>query len=165
MVAFGFQGKIDHHDRVLFHDADEQDDADERDERQVHPADFQRQQRPYPGRGQCGKDRDRVNITLVQHAQHNVDDHECREDEVRLAFQRGAELRRAAAESGHHRVGQTDVRLRLLDRGNGLAQEAAGFEVEGQRHARELSLVRDGQRREVVAQRGERAQRHQLPRR
>ena len=35
LVALGLERKIDHHDRVLLDDADQQNDADERDQAQV----------------------------------------------------------------------------------------------------------------------------------
>ncbi len=50
-LAFGFERKIDHHDRVLFHDADEEDDADERDQRKIDAANEQREQRADAGDG------------------------------------------------------------------------------------------------------------------
>jgi len=41
-MALSVEGKIDHHDRVLFHDADQQDNADERNDAQFRAADQQR---------------------------------------------------------------------------------------------------------------------------
>ena len=34
-AALGLEGEVDHHDRVLLHDADQQDDADQRDHAQL----------------------------------------------------------------------------------------------------------------------------------
>ena len=38
-LALGLEREVDHHDRVLLHDAHQQHDADERDERQVEARD------------------------------------------------------------------------------------------------------------------------------
>ena len=37
-LALGFEREVDHHDRVLLDDADEQDEADERDDAEVGAA-------------------------------------------------------------------------------------------------------------------------------
>ena len=47
--------------------------------------DHQHQQRADPGRGQCRQDRDRVNEAFVEHAQDDVDHHQRRRHEDRLA--------------------------------------------------------------------------------
>ena len=43
-------GEVDHQDRILLHDADEQENADERDDAQLRLGDKQRHQRANPGR-------------------------------------------------------------------------------------------------------------------
>ena len=35
LLALGLEREVDHHDRVLLHDADEQDDADQRDDAEL----------------------------------------------------------------------------------------------------------------------------------
>ena len=84
-LAFGFERKIDHHDRVLFHDADEEDDADKRDQRKIDAANEQREQRADAGRWQCRKNRDRMNVTFVQNAEHDINHHNGRQDQQWLA--------------------------------------------------------------------------------
>jgi hypothetical protein len=39
--ALRVEREVDHHDRVLLHDADQQQDADHRDEREVHAEDLE----------------------------------------------------------------------------------------------------------------------------
>ena len=43
--AFRFESEIDHHNRVLFYDADQEDDADQRNHRQIVARDLQSQNR------------------------------------------------------------------------------------------------------------------------
>ena len=38
LLALGLERKVDHHDGVLLHNADEQDDADQRNHAEFHPA-------------------------------------------------------------------------------------------------------------------------------
>jgi hypothetical protein len=44
LIALCVEGEVDHHDRVLLHDTDQQNDADDRDHAQVIAAQDQRQQ-------------------------------------------------------------------------------------------------------------------------
>ncbi len=44
---FGLQRKVDHHDRVLFYDSDQQDHSDERDDIEILSEQQQREQRAY----------------------------------------------------------------------------------------------------------------------
>ena len=56
----------------------------------------QRQQRADAGRGQRGKNRDGVDVALVEHAEHDVNGDERGQDQHRLVGQRGLKgLRRA----------------------------------------------------------------------
>jgi hypothetical protein len=49
LVALRFQREVDHHDRVLLHNADEQNDSDQRDHAELAAADQQRENRPDTG--------------------------------------------------------------------------------------------------------------------
>ena len=109
------------------------------------PADDQRQQRAHARRGQAGQNRDRMNVALVKHAQHDVDHHDRREDQERLARQRRAEFRRAAGEGGRHRFGRPISCSRLLNGVTASPERAARAQVERERHGRELALMHDGQ--------------------
>ena len=44
-IAFSVQREIDHHDRILLHNADQQNDADQRDNTEIGAAYDQRKQR------------------------------------------------------------------------------------------------------------------------
>ena len=67
------EGEVDHHDRVLLHDADQQHDADDRDDRELGAADEEREDGAHPGRGQGREDRDRVDVALVEDPEDDVD--------------------------------------------------------------------------------------------
>jgi hypothetical protein len=88
LVALGVDGEVDHHDRVLLHDADQQDDADDADHAQVVAGQHQGQQRADAGRRQGRQDGQRVHVALVQHAQHDVDADHRRQDQPQLVGQR-----------------------------------------------------------------------------
>jgi len=45
LFAFRRQREVHHHDRIFFHDADEQQNADDRDDAQIR---FKNQQRQHP---------------------------------------------------------------------------------------------------------------------
>ena len=50
--ALGVEREVDHHDRVLLDDADQQDDADQRDDAELGPEQQQREQGADAGRRQ-----------------------------------------------------------------------------------------------------------------
>jgi hypothetical protein len=51
LLALRLEREVDHHDRVLLHDADEQDDADERDDAELGAADESARSAPTPADG------------------------------------------------------------------------------------------------------------------
>ena len=97
-LALGFEREVDHHDGVLLHDADQQDDADQRDDAEIGVADHQGQQRADARRGQRRKNRDGMDVAFIQHAQHDVDRDQRRQNQNRLVGQRGLKRRRRALE-------------------------------------------------------------------
>ena len=115
LAPLEIERNVDDHDRVLLDDADQQDDPDDRDDRQVHPADHQGQQRAHSRRGQGGEDGQRVHVALVEHAEHDVDGEQRRQDQHRLVGQRLLEHLGGALETAVHVDGHGDVRLGLLD--------------------------------------------------
>ena len=97
VVPLRLDREVDHHDRVLLHDADQHDDADEGVDAQVLLEDHQRQQRAEPGERQARQDRERVDEALVQDAEHEVD-HQDREDQQDQQALLGVLERRAVPE-------------------------------------------------------------------
>ena len=71
--ALRVQGKVDHHDAVLLHEPDEQDDAHEGVHVQVRTEEQQGKQGAEPGKRQRRKDRQRMDETLVQDAEDDID--------------------------------------------------------------------------------------------
>ena len=96
VVPLGLDGEVDHHDRVLLHDADQHDDADEGVDAEVQLEDHQREQRAEPGEGQARENGERVDEALVQNAEHQVDHQDGEDQQDQQALLRLLErLRRA----------------------------------------------------------------------
>ena len=115
-LALGFEREVDHHDGVLFDDADQQHDADQRDDAEIRVADHQRQQRAHARGRQRRKNRDRVDVAFVQHAQDDVDRHQRGQNQNRLVGQR---IRNAAAvpwKLAWMLAGMSSSSLRVIDR-------------------------------------------------
>ena len=81
-LALGGDGEVDHHDAVLLHDADEQDRADEGDEAEFVAEQHERGERAKARRRQRRQDGQRVNETLVEHAEDQIDADQRREDQA-----------------------------------------------------------------------------------
>ncbi len=160
LVALGVERKVDHHDGVLLHDADEQDDADERNHAELGARDQQREQRADAGRGQRGDDGDGVDVALVEHAQHDVDGDQRGQDQQRLVGQRGLEGGGRALEAGIDAGRHLDALLDCVHRLDRIAQRLARREVEADHRGRELALVPDGQLRAGLLPMGQHAQRN-----
>ena len=113
LLAFGFEREVDHHDRVLLHDAHQQHDADQRHHREVLLVEHQREQRADAGRRQRGENGQRMNEALVQHAEHDVDRDRGGKDEPGLAGERLGVLGGIAGIAADHRCRHADVALGL----------------------------------------------------
>ena len=116
LVPLRLDGEVDEEDGVLLHDPDEEEQADDGDDAEVHPEDHQRHERADAGRRQRRQDRDRVDVALVEHAEHDVDGEERRGDEQRLVLERRREGLRRPLEVGVDARRQVDAELRLVDR-------------------------------------------------
>ena len=111
------------------------------------PRQQQREQGADTSRRQRRQDRDRVDVALVKHAEHDVHRDDCRQDEQQRAVERGAERLGRALEARLDACGHAELALRLLDGGDGRAERRVRAEVERQRHRRELARVVDDERR------------------
>ena len=153
-LALGVEREVDHHDRVLLDDADQQDDADDRDDAEVVAGDDQREQRADAGRRQRRQDRDRVDVALVQHAEHDVHRDDRGEDQPAAVGERACERERRALEAWSATLAGTPSSCcALLDRLDRVAERRAGREVERDRRRGKLADVIDGQRRRALADR------------
>ena len=137
LVALRHEREVDHHDGVLLHDADQKHDADDRDDVEIVARDHQRQQRAHAGRRQRRKDRDRMDVALIEHAQHDIDGDDGGEDQQQLVAERGLEGERRALEA------RDDARRagRYLSRPACTASTAAPSEALG---ATSNEIVADG---------------------
>ena len=147
LVALGVEGEVDHHDRVLLDDADEQHDADERHDAEVLAGDHQRRERADASRRQGRQDRQWVDVALVQDAEHDVDGDDRREDQRALVGQRCLEGACRSLEFGADGLGQTNLASGRLDRAHRFAKRRAGSEVERQGDGGKLRLMIEDQRR------------------
>ena len=88
LVALGVEREVDHHDRVFLHDADQKDDADDGDDGQIVAGHHQRQQRADSGGRQRREDGERMDEALIEHAQHDIDGDDRRQDQEKLIGER-----------------------------------------------------------------------------
>src|SRR5664280_1914669 len=160
VLPLGVEGEVDHHDRILLDDADEKNDADERDDREVLPAENEREESPDARGRKRRKDRDGVDRALVQDAEKDVDRHERGENEERRVRERRTERPRGSLESRLDALGKAELLSRLFDGSDSPSERGVRSEVE--RHGRdgELPLMVHGERRVRRLDGRERAQRH-----
>ena len=125
--------EINHHDRVLLDDADQQDDADQRDHAEFRPANQQRENRADSRRRQRRENRDWMDVALVENAENDIHRDDRRENQQRLVGQRRLEGLRRALERRLHAQRHSAFALRLFDGLGRLAQRHARREVEGNR--------------------------------
>ena len=71
-MALRVQRKVNHHDRVLLHHANQEQYANGRDDGQVLAKNHQRAQGSYRGRWQARQNGDGVDIAFVQHPQQYI---------------------------------------------------------------------------------------------
>ena len=88
LFALSLERKIDHHDGVLLHNPDQKNDPYQGHHRQVIPRDHERENRSHSRGRQRRKDRDGMDVALVQHAQHDIHRNDRRQDQIRLRGQR-----------------------------------------------------------------------------
>ena len=111
--------EVDHEDGVLLHDADEQDDANEGHNGEVRAREEQGENGAASGRGQGGDDRERVDETFIQNAEHEIDGHQGREDQEGLVGEGGLEGLRGALETPMDRAGDANPQEGVFDGAGG----------------------------------------------
>src|SRR5580704_11057076 len=147
LASFNLKRHVDHHDGVLFHQTNEQNDSNRPNHIQLIVRQKQRQKCPYARRWQCRQYCDGVNITFVQHAEHDVNRNQGGQNQNRLARKRILKSRRRPLETRFNRRRKADRPLRIRDRLSGFAQRNSRREVERDGDRRHLPLVIHGQRR------------------
>ena len=153
LLAFRHNGEVDHHDSVLFDDADEKNDADQRNQAEIKSVGHQDRERADAGRWQRRQDRQRMNIAFVEDAEDQIDHDQRRQDEERHRAQRLLEGLCGALKARGQRCGRPHRRHRFLDSVGRLSQRHPLGKIEADRDSRKLALM--GNRK--------RADRHRRP--
>ena len=83
-LALGIEGKVDDHDPIFLHDADEEDYADEGDNAELGPEHEEGEECAHHGGRQGGNDREGVDVAFIENAEDDVDHYERRKDEEGL---------------------------------------------------------------------------------
>ena len=160
LVALRIQGKVDHHDGVLLHDADEKDDADDPDDSQIAAHEHQGKQGPDSGRRQGREDGDGMDEALVENTQDDIHGQDRGQDEEQLISERGLEGEGRALETGEDAVRHAQGAFRPADGGDGFAERASMGNIEGDGVGRKLAEVIDEQRFVAHLHLGEGRKRH-----
>ena len=147
VLALGFEREVHDHDAVLLDDADQQHDADDADHVQVAAGHHQREQCADPGRRQRRQDRHRMDVALVEHAEHDVDGDQRGDQQEHLARKRVLEGLGGALEGAGDRRRQLHRPLGLLDLIHRRAERGVLGEIERDGDGRKLRQVADHQRR------------------
>ena len=133
-LPFSFQREVDHHDAVLFHNADQQDDADNRHHAQILVKQDEGEQRAHSGRRQGGKDGDGVNEALVEHTEHDVHRDQGSQNQQGFIGEGVLKSGGGSLEAGLHAGGEVHLLRRFIDSLDGLTQRSVGGQVERNRH-------------------------------
>ena len=161
VLALGFEGEVDDHDRVLLDDADQQHDADDADHVEILAGDHQREQRADAGRGQRRKDRHRMDVAFVQHAQHDIDGDKRRDQQEHLARKRILEsLRRTLEAMLVIDGGRCTDEIALVDLVDRRAERGVLGQVERYGDRGELRQMADHERRLLDLDVGNGGKRH-----
>ena len=142
----GFEREVDHHDRVLLDDADQQQNPNRGDDGELDVEQPERQRRSDAGGEQGREDGDRMDQALVENPEHNIDRDDRGAEQKRHARLRLLIGRGGAGEGAAHGRGHADALDRVVDLGLGLAERAALGKVERDRRRRERSLMIDAER-------------------
>jgi hypothetical protein len=137
--SLGFKGKVNHHDRVLFHDSDEQDDPDHRNDREFKAEELKGQQSAQSGAGQRGKNGNRMDQALVEHPENDIDSDQGGHNEDRLIRDRFLKNLGVPGESTADGVRKVQVAHGFVD------DLRCAFESYSRR-----KIKRDGDRRELA---------------
>ena len=154
-LALGIEGKVDHHDPVLLHDADEEDDADEGDNAELGAEHEEGEECAHPGGRQGGEDRDGVNVAFIEDAEDDVDHYEGREDEEGLVGEGCPEDLGRPLEAPADAGRQLQPAHRFFHRLHRLPEGRALLRIEGDGDRRELPLTAHEERARCLGHLGE----------
>ena len=107
---------------------------------------MQRQQRAHARRWQRGKNRDRMDEALVQHAENDIDGHQRRQNQQAFVRERALEGSGRSLIVGDHAGRQIGLRDYLFHGIQRLPERVSGTQIEGDGDCRELPFMSDGKR-------------------
>ena len=113
--ALGFESEVDHHDGVLFHDADQQNDSDQSHHSEIVAGKHESQDRAHARGGQRGENRNGMDVALVQNSQHDVHRDNGGENQEGLAGKRILKCGRRSLKCGVNARRQLDIFFRPLE--------------------------------------------------
>ena len=164
MVALRIQREIDHHNAVLFDNADQKHETDDGNDAEILAEKDKREKSPNTGRRKRGKNRDRMDEALIQDAEDDVNGNESGEDEQRHVGQRISEGCGGALEIGLQPRRHVHILLHFGDSRNCSAERGVGGQIEGNRNRRKLSLMVDRELFGSCFKMRERPERHRIAR-
>ncbi len=121
--------EVDHHNAVLFHDANEQDDAYQCDDAEFGSANQEGENRANTCGRQSGKNRERMDIALVKNTQHDINGYERGQNQYWLVAQRCLERCCAALKRGLNAERHSNFLLRFFDGLGRFAQRSIGRQI------------------------------------
>ena len=147
-LALGFEREVDHHDAVLLHDADQQDDADQARSATVRCRKIcSASSAPRPADGSVEMIVSGMREALVEHAEHDIDRDQRRQDQQRLRADRLRDRRgRRPANSARMVSGRCSSATARSTAPRRLLDGDVRRQAEADGHRRELALVVDHQR-------------------
>ena len=129
---------------------------------EILAGEHQREQRANPRRRQRRQDRHRMDVALVEHAQHDVHRDDRREDQPHFVRERGAEGECRALEPDLHRGRHAELALDAFDRADGVAERCAPRQIERDSRRGKLADAIDGELGRALDHPGDRRQRNLL---
>src|SRR6266436_9884728 len=139
--ALGLQREIDHQNGVFLDDADKQDYADQGDDAEVQMEKTESEQGADAGRRQRRKNRNRMNVALIQDAENDVNDDDRRQQKYRLGRKRSLEGLSRTLKRGMNCGRHSDLPLHVLNITDGIAKRRVRREIEGKRDRRKNTLM------------------------
>ena len=143
LVALGRDGKVDHHDGVLLHNADQENDADDGNNAELRLKQKKREHGADTGGGQRRQDRDGMDIAFVQNAKHDVDGAQRGGDEERFASKRVLIGLRSSGKSSVDGGRQAGFQRCRVDHVHGVPQCDTGLQIKGNGVGRKQALMRN----------------------
>src|SRR5262249_28824183 len=163
VLAFGLERKVDHHDRVLLHDSNQQNNPDEPYDVEFGAADHQRQNRADTRRRQRRENGQRMDVALIQDSENYVHRDYRGKNQQRLVCERSLKRLRRALKRRLDRRGQTDLGLCSFNRLDRLPKSGSRSQIERQRDRRKLALMVHRQTGSLRLEMSEGAQRNLRP--